>query len=199
MKSSSAANSHESLPADDLDVRFGRLIEANRGALARLDIGISLWQALARFRGECSERTFLFRVAQNRAFSWEARRGKIESTNEELPDRRDPRPDPEQELLEHERENQLAEAIWQLPLIYREVLTLALEGMSYGEISAITGISESNVGVRLNRARQIARENLEERSGKTGADDGMECQSRRVAWRIVRSFLSGRASCCPLS
>ncbi len=179
MKSSSAANSHESLPADDLDVRFGRLIEANRGALARLataytrtkadrddllqDIGISLWQALARFRGECSERTFLFRVAQNRAFSWEARRGKIESTNEELPDRRDPRPDPEQELLEHERENQLAEAIRQLPLIYREVLTLALEGMSYGEISAITGISESNVGVRLNRARQIARENLEER------------------------------------
>ena len=41
---------------------------------------------------------------------------------------------------------------------------LFLEGMDYGEIAAVVGISESNVGVRLNRARQTLKTQLEERS-----------------------------------
>ena len=39
---------------------------------------------------------------------------------------------------------------------------LALEGMGYREIADVVGISESNVGVRLNRARERLRELLEE-------------------------------------
>ena len=34
------------------------------------DIAIALWKALPGFRGECSERTFLFRVAHNRAIDY---------------------------------------------------------------------------------------------------------------------------------
>jgi RNA polymerase sigma-70 factor, ECF subfamily len=41
------------------------------------------------------------------------------------------------------------------------VITLSLEGLGYGEIAEVLGISESNVGVRLTRARQILRESLE--------------------------------------
>ena len=44
-----------------------------------------------------------------------------------------------------------------LPLIQREVVVLALEDMDYAEIAAVLGISETNVGVRLNRARASLR------------------------------------------
>ena len=53
------------------------------------------------------------------------------------------------------------EAIHNLPIDYRQVITLTLEGMSYTEIAEILGIGESNVGVRLNRARQMLRRLLE--------------------------------------
>jgi RNA polymerase sigma factor (sigma-70 family) len=38
------------------------------------EIAIAIWQALPRFRGECSERTFVFRIAHNRAISHLAQR-----------------------------------------------------------------------------------------------------------------------------
>lgn len=48
-----------------------------------------------------------------------------------------------------------------LPLVYRQVTMLMLEGMGYAEISEVLGISESNVGARLTRARLLLREALE--------------------------------------
>jgi DNA-directed RNA polymerase specialized sigma24 family protein len=36
-----------------------------------------------------------------------------------------------------------------------------LEGMEYAEIAQVLGLSESNVGARLTRARQMLREALE--------------------------------------
>jgi len=58
-------------------------------------------------------------------------------------------------------EARLISAIHDLPIEYRQVITLTLEGMSYTEIAEILGIGESNVGVRLNRARQMLRRRLE--------------------------------------
>ena len=34
---------------------------------------------------------------------------------------------------------------------------MVLEGMTYGEIADVLGITESNVGARLTRARQLLR------------------------------------------
>jgi RNA polymerase sigma-70 factor (ECF subfamily) len=48
-----------------------------------------------------------------------------------------------------------------LPIGYRQAITLMLEGLGYGEIAEVLGISESNVGARLTRARQMLRELLE--------------------------------------
>ncbi len=59
------------------------------------------------------------------------------------------------------RDGRLRRAIHRLPLAYRQVVTLTLEGLGYGEIAEVLGISESNVGVRLSRARQILRESLD--------------------------------------
>ena len=54
----------------------------------------------------------------------------------------------------------MLEAIQQLPVIHRQVVTLMLEGLSYSEIAAVLGISETNVGARLTRARQMLRARL---------------------------------------
>jgi RNA polymerase sigma-70 factor (ECF subfamily) len=49
------------------------------------------------------------------------------------------------------------QAVRRLPLIQRQVVVLALEDLDYAEIGAVLGISENNVGVRLNRARASLR------------------------------------------
>lgn len=124
---------------------------------------MALWQALPRFRGECSERTFLFRIAHNRAIAHLAKnRAQPEQPDTEM-EITDSRLDPETGLAQEQQGRRLQDAVQRLPVIYRQVITLLLEGMGYGEIAAILGIEESNVGVRLNRARQMLRKILEDR------------------------------------
>jgi RNA polymerase sigma factor (sigma-70 family) len=55
----------------------------------------------------------------------------------------------------------LFEAIRDLPVQQRQVLTLALEGMSRAEIAACLGITADNAAVRLSRARSALRERME--------------------------------------
>jgi RNA polymerase sigma-70 factor (ECF subfamily) len=54
----------------------------------------------------------------------------------------------------------LLDAIQRLPVSLRQVVTLALEGLSYAEIGDVLGISETNVGARLTRARPRLRQQL---------------------------------------
>lgn len=48
--------------------------EADRADLLQ-DIALALWCALPAFRGDCSERTFLLRIAHNRALTFLSKRG----------------------------------------------------------------------------------------------------------------------------
>jgi RNA polymerase sigma factor (sigma-70 family) len=164
---------------ENAEQRFDRLLAANGPALARLaasytntladrddllqEIAIAVWQALGRFRGECSERTFLFRIAHNRGIAWLARRrSSFVEAGQEI-DAPDPAPDPEAGLAQSQTADRLRRAIHRLPLAYRQVIVLTLEGSGYGEIAEVLGISETNVGARLTRARQMLRESLEKR------------------------------------
>jgi RNA polymerase sigma-70 factor (ECF subfamily) len=73
----------------------------------------------------------------------------------------DPAPGPESDLAQRQRAGKLRQAVHRLPVAYRQVIMLTLEGLGYKEISEVLGISESNVGVRLNRARQLLHDLLE--------------------------------------
>ena len=165
---------------DTLEARFNSILGANGEALGRLaaaytrsasdrddllqDIAMGLWQALPRFRGECSERTFVFRIAHNRGLAHAGRRRWVVPIDETEHEPQDPLPDPEVELSREEQSERLLSAIRRLPVIHREVLALALEGLGYREISQVLGISETNVGVRLNRARRELKVILKDRS-----------------------------------
>jgi RNA polymerase sigma-70 factor (ECF subfamily) len=93
---------------------FERLLTANAPALGRLaasythtagdrddllqEIALAIWQALPRFRGECSERTFLFRIAHNRGIARVARTRAHSALSDESIEAADPGPNPEAEL-----------------------------------------------------------------------------------------------------
>jgi RNA polymerase sigma-70 factor (ECF subfamily) len=120
-------------------------------------IALAIWRALPSFRGECSERTFVFRVAHNRGLSHISRR-RLQVADLEMEfDPPDVQPNPEQALSAEQLEQRLFDAVQQLPIGHRQVVTLALEGLSYREIAEVLGISETNVGARLTRARQTLR------------------------------------------
>lgn len=160
-----------------MEEQFQRLLAANGPALLRLaasytrnqsdrddlfqEIALAIWKALPGFRGDSSERTFIFRIAHNRGMSHIAKQ-KSYTSCDEPEEIVDPKPDPETSLTSEQRYGRLLHAIRRLPLQYRAVVTLMLEGMSYTEIAEVSGLSESNVGVRLNRARDMLRSYLEE-------------------------------------
>jgi RNA polymerase sigma-70 factor, ECF subfamily len=157
--------------------RFRTLLDRHRPALARLaasytrtasdrddllqEIAMALWRALPTFRGECSERTFLFRIAHNRCLGHLSRRGTATTVDPESLEVEDPSPSAEARLSREQQSERLLQGIRGLPLIYRQVITLTLEGLPYKDIAQILGIGESNVGVRLNRARQMLKAALE--------------------------------------
>lgn len=60
----------------------------------------------------------------------------------------------EHKSQEEEKINQLYRAISTLKEIDKIIIGLLLEGCSYSEISEITGLSASNVGVKINRIKK---------------------------------------------
>jgi RNA polymerase sigma factor (sigma-70 family) len=162
---------------EELEGRFDRLLAENGGALSRLaasytnsaadrddlvqEIALAIWRALPNFRGECSERTFTFRIAHNRAVTYLTRRRAQKTETAAEIEVADTAPSPEAGLVREQQGARLRRAVHGLPLLYRQVVTLMLEGMEYDEIAQVLGISESNVGARLSRARQMLRESME--------------------------------------
>ena len=158
------------LAGETRDERCVRLLTEHDRALRRLaasyerdasrqqdlvqDIWLAVWRALPAFRGDCSERTFVFRIAHNRAVShidhWQRRRADVLDEDAPLPA---PGPDPEQSLSAQQGHERLRVAVQQLPLSLRQVVVLTLEGMSPAEVAEIVGITQNNVAVRLTRAR----------------------------------------------
>ncbi len=167
------------------DDRFQRILAEHGPALRRAacayeadagrqedlfqDICLAIWQALPRFRGDCSERTFAFRIAHNRGLSHRARKrpwSPLDSVRHHL---FAATANPEAAAERAQRRRHLQAAIRQLPLGRRQVLTLSLEGLSHKEIGDILGLSANNVAVRLNRARGDLRRLLEATSSTTNS------------------------------
>lgn len=114
---------------------------------------LALWKALPGFRGDCQPSTFVYRVAHNAALTWKrARRG--DERLEPLDPYVDALSAPAPARDERERVEQLYAAIRRLPPLDRSLVLLSLDGIAYDEIAALHGLTASNVGARLTRARQ---------------------------------------------
>ncbi len=160
-----------------LEQQFNRVLREHGGAISRLAYGyeavasvreelvqeivLAIWQALAHFRGECSERTFVFRIAHNRGLTHVWRRKPLHQPLEELEESDepvDPRPHPEEHAARTDQRERLMTAIQSLAVTHRQMIVLMLEGLSHAEIAEVVGITENNVAVRLNRARKALKD-----------------------------------------
>lgn len=129
--------------------------ERNRSLQEELyqEISVALWKALARFDQQSSLKTYILSIAHKRAVSHVAKYVK-EPHSVEIADLELSGDDcPSDQMSKKQRMDRLMLTMYQLPMADRQLVTLALEGLSYKEISEILGISVSNVGVKLNRAK----------------------------------------------
>ena len=124
------------------------------------EIHLALWRSFAGFEGQCSLRTWIYRVAHNVAASHVIRHRRqrarafvtIEEAAEEIPvldvdhgaaiDRR-------------RALDQLDALIHRLEPIERQVILLYLEGFDGASIGEITGISASNAATRIHRIKNV--------------------------------------------
>jgi RNA polymerase sigma-70 factor (ECF subfamily) len=145
---------------------FGRLAGAyaarreDREDLVQ-EIAAAMWQALPRYRGESSERTWLYRIAHNVAITATMkvrRRAAREVVREEPPDPPAMGSSAEQNLLAAEKRGMLVDAIRELPAADRQITVLHLEGLSGAEIAEIAGMAEGAVATRLTRIREKLRQ-----------------------------------------
>lgn len=163
-----------------LDARYDQILQREGAALRRVaaayeadaarredlfqEICLAIWQALPRFRGESSERTFIFRIAHNRGLTHRSRRPMTAGVSADLQEAEamaDPQPGPEAEAGAAQRRERLRSAVLSLPLEPRQVISLTLEGLNPREIAEVLGITENNAAVRLSRARRALRQILE--------------------------------------
>ena len=138
-----------------------RLVAAYEGDLHERedllqDIAFAIWRALPSFRGDSSARTFVYRIAHNRAISHRlsgSRRRRVIALEESPRDVPDGRPDAATELDRAELGVTLMTCVRSLSPVLRQTLVLSLEGLTNPEIADVLGVSVSTVAVRLTRAR----------------------------------------------
>jgi RNA polymerase sigma factor (sigma-70 family) len=115
---------------------------------------LAVWKAIPAFRNGAQPSTFIYRVSHNAALTWKRTlrnyRNRLERFQAQPATDASPAADSrEPALLER-----LYVEIRKLPPLDRSLVLLSLDGVSYADMALIHGLSESNVGVRLNRAKQ---------------------------------------------
>jgi RNA polymerase sigma-70 factor (ECF subfamily) len=155
---------------------FDRLVVEEQAYVARLvgrlvgwrsdvddlvqDVFVAALDGWARFRGDCSQRTWLTRIALNKCRSHSRRRWLRQRlfaawrTHAESANKAAPPPTENYEIAE-----QVRIAVEQLRQRDREVIVLHyLEQLSAAEMAAVLTISQNAVEVRLTRARKRLKE-----------------------------------------
>jgi RNA polymerase sigma-70 factor, ECF subfamily len=135
--------------------RIARSYEANAARAEELvqEIFLAVWQALPNFRGEANIRSFIARIAHNRAISHvarEVRAPRAVPLDEAMPSKA---PTPEDDAAASNARAKLEAAVQRLPLNQKMVVTLALEGFPPEDVAEVLGISASAASVRLHRAK----------------------------------------------
>ena len=115
------------------------------------EIAAQVWASIPSFRRESSAATWIYRVSINTAIKWVQKErkhpqaGGIDDVEYVLHDSGMPTDD---------RLAWLYEEIHQMNEIDRSIALLLLDGFSYKEMAAMLGITESNVGVKINRIKK---------------------------------------------
>lgn len=120
------------------------------------ELHLALWQSLAAFRGDCSLRTWAYRVAHNvgaRHVQQHAGKAPMLALDEieHLPDER---LDPGHTERRLDLQRVLA-LVHRLAPLDRELMLLYLEGLDAASMADITGLSARNVATKIHRIKAL--------------------------------------------
>lgn len=161
-----------------LKVSFEKILEEYSGVLSRVastyeanisiqqelfqEICVAVWQAMGRFQNNSSVKTYILKIAHNRAVSHVAKEVTVVSNQSDELNTNDVsssvRNCIEQNVIQSQQIQSLLEHIRALPMPARQIISLSLEGLSYEEIAEITGLTTNHVGVSINRIKKQLRE-----------------------------------------
>ena len=183
---------------------FGELVEAYQDKVYNLalrmcgnaddafdlaqDAFFRAWRGLSGFQFESAFSTWLFRLTSNVCLDWlraKKRRPTVSLTTlddegEEVQmEIRDPGKSPEELLLAAEDRAAVTRAMNELPVEFREILTLrAIDDLSYTEIAEILHLREGTVKSRLSRARLALRNKLLQNGNKLESGTSIPSERR---------------------
>ena len=122
------------------------------------EICLQLWRSYPSYDRERRFSTWMYRVALNTAISW-LRQAQLRLHHDspldaaaEMKAQNAPEPD--------ERIEWVYRFLRTLPSLDRALLLLYLDDRSYREIADVLGISDTNVGTKINRLKQLMRREL---------------------------------------
>ena len=160
---------------DSLELDFARVVREHKGTVFMVcymfskdeeevadlfqDILVNLWKGFAKFRGDSSIRTWIYRVSLNTCISAERKKKRKGETvpldmNINLID---------DSVEDMKQIRMLQGRISRLGPFDRAIVLLWLENLSYDEIGDIVGISAKNVSVRLFRIKEQLRNKSDEK------------------------------------
>ena len=143
--------------------RIAMTYEADPGLREDLtqQILLAVWQALPSFRADSSLKTFIARIAQNRAISFVAREVRRPQTAEVSDTIEAEGPTPEETAIHSNERAALVTATQKLPLPQRQVIFMLLEGFTYAEIADTLEIAPNALALRLSRAKSALKAAME--------------------------------------
>ncbi len=127
------------------------------------EIHVALWRSFAVYQGQCSLRTWVYRVAHNAAATHV--RKSIRQRRDQLMDLEElERVTPAVEIDTADESatlEQLYQLIRQLKPIDRDVMLLYLEGVDGEGIAEVLGISVANVAQKIHRSKKLLQQRFD--------------------------------------
>jgi len=118
---------------------------------------LQLWLSIESYASQAKPSTWIYRVCLYTAMTWRRITMRRQAHIEPLLDLETigtGAPSPSEGIAERELLERLYAGIRKMPQHERALILMALDGLTYREISEVTGLTENNVGVALGRARK---------------------------------------------
>ena len=117
---------------------------------------IRIWRSIERFDHRCKPSTWIYRICLNTALTWKRDAGRRDRHSREHEHHVGmlERSSQEGSGATEDRIEALYDSMRKLSPLDRTLVQLSLDGLSYLEIADVTGLTESNIGSRLTRARR---------------------------------------------
>ena len=117
------------------------------------EVLLAVWKSIPAFRGQAKPTSYLYRVSHNAALMWTRSEKNYQKRITRFGALASADSTHDKDSLEEDRLADLYSAIRELKPLDRSLMLMSLDGVSYREMAEVLGLSESNVGVKINRIK----------------------------------------------